>query len=109
MITITESAAQAIRDAFRSEGLDPERVYLRLGVRAGGCAGFSYVLGFDENRRDQDEVVPFEGFRVLMDPASKALLAGITLDYTSGLAGRGFVFHNPNATGNCGCGSSFSA
>lgn len=80
---------------------------LRLGVKGGGCSGFSYKLEFDQ-KKEGDIVVPFENLNVYLDRKSTIYLRGITLDFQKGLAGKGFVFNNPNATNTCGCGESFS-
>ncbi len=106
-IRVTSAAAAAIRQAIIDEKLSAD-TFLRIGVQGGGCSGLSYVLSFDEERREDDIVVEVEGARLLLDPKSEAVLRGTELDFTSGLNGKGFVFNNPNATGTCGCGSSFS-
>lgn len=80
---------------------------LRLGVKGGGCSGFSYKLEFDQ-KKEGDIVVPCSDFSVYLDRKSTIYLRGITLDFQKGLAGKGFVFNNPNATNTCGCGESFS-
>jgi iron-sulfur cluster assembly protein len=108
MVTITDSAVQAIKDAFAEESTTPEEAYLRVGVRGGGCSGLQYDLTIDTQKRDGDLVIEKDGVRVLVDLKSQLYLAGTTLDHTTGLRGRGFVFVNPNATGTCGCGESFS-
>ncbi|MEZ4652296.1 MAG: iron-sulfur cluster assembly accessory protein [Candidatus Eisenbacteria bacterium] len=82
--------------------------YLRIGVRAEGCSGYSCSLSLPEEREDEDRVIEHGGVRLLLDPRSEVFLKGTTLDYTSGLNGKGFVFQNPNASGTCGCGESFS-
>jgi iron-sulfur cluster assembly protein len=107
MIQITERAQQAILDSMREEGVDPSSRYLRVGVRGGGCSGLSYKLEFDANLQEGDEVFPAGDARVVVDSKSMLFLHGLTLDFTSGLNGKGFVFENPNATGTCGCGQSF--
>ena len=109
MIKITESAVRAIKDAIESDDNAGPDGYLRVSVKGGGCSGLMYDLALDPERRDGDTVVEQDGVRVVIDPKSKIFLAGMTLDYTSGLNGRGFVFSNPNATGTCGCGESFTA
>ena len=86
----------------------PESYGLRLGVKGGGCSGFSYVLEFDAEPRPDDKILILEGVKVFVDPKSLAFLAGTELDYQDGLAGKGFVFSNPNASRTCGCGSSFA-
>lgn len=85
-------------------------VLLRVAVKGGGCSGFSYDMRFTkrESVRDGESIEDFDGFRVVVDQTSLLYLQGTTIDYTEGLDGRGFVFDNPNTTGRCGCGSSFS-
>jgi len=80
---------------------------VRLGVKGGGCSGFSYVLDFDEPR-DGDNILEQDGVQFFMDRKSAIYLKGIVLDHKSGLQGKGFVFQNPNATSTCGCGESFA-
>ena len=108
MVTITENAARAIKDAMVGENLQPESAYLRVAVKGGGCSGLSYELGFDNEKKVGDIEIEKDGVRMLVDLKSQVFLAGTTLDFTSGLNGRGFVFSNPNAAGTCGCGESFS-
>jgi iron-sulfur cluster assembly protein len=107
-ISITDQAVAAAKEAILAESLSPETTFLRVGVRAGGCSGYSYDLGFTEERDEEDLVIEQGGVRLLLDPRSELLLRGTILDYSSGLNGKGFVFTNPNATGTCGCGESFS-
>lgn len=81
--------------------------YLRVGVKGGGCSGLSYVLGFD-NKEDDDDIFEIDSIPVLMKKAHALYLAGMQIDYSSGLNARGFVFNNPNASSSCGCGTSFA-
>lgn len=81
---------------------------LRVGVKGGGCAGFSYVLGFDV-QKDKDQLYEADGLTILMEKAHGIYLIGMEIDWHEGLNNRGFVFNNPNATESCGCGESFSA
>jgi len=81
---------------------------LRVGVEGGGCSGMNYVLGFDQ-KKDGDNEYEIEGIRIFMNKAHGLYLAGMEIDFRSGLDARGFTFNNPNATSTCGCGSSFSA
>jgi len=106
-LRITAAAAQAVRQAIEDEKM-PGDIYLRIGVKGGGCSGLSYALSFETERLSDDIVIEQEGVRLLLDPKSEGVLRGTELDYTSGLNGKGFVFNNPNATGTCGCGNSFS-
>jgi len=82
---------------------------LRLGVLGGGCSGLSYQFKFDTRPRPKDHVFDFEGVQIFVDPKSILYLHGMTLDYKESLMQSGFVFENPNAKKNCGCGTSFSA
>lgn len=109
MIKITESAVQAIKDAIVSDPEATEESCLRVSVKGGGCSGLMYDLSFARGSHETDTVLEQDGVRVVIDPKSKIFLVGMTLDYTSGLNGKGFVFSNPNATGTCGCGESFTA
>ena len=107
MIHITERAGKAILDALEEERHDPEQTFLRVGVQGGGCSGLSYKLEFDASLREGDEMFRAGDAKVVVDPKSMLFLHGLTLDHTSGLNGKGFVFENPNASGTCGCGQSF--
>lgn len=107
-IKLTEKAANEII-RIRGQNSIPEDHNLRLGVKGGGCSGFSYVLGFDSETRKGDQVFDLQGIKVVVDPKSLFYLSGIELDFSDGLNGKGFVFNNPKATKTCGCGSSFSA
>ena len=86
----------------------PEGHSLRVGVKGGGCAGFSYILGFDMPK-DDDESYTINGVHVVMNKAHAIYLVGIEIDFVQGLNNRGFTFNNPNAKESCGCGTSFSA
>ncbi|MCL4145483.1 UNVERIFIED_CONTAM: hypothetical protein GTU68_044485 [Idotea baltica] len=81
---------------------------LRVGVKGGGCSGFSYILGFDKPK-DRDQTFELDGMQIFMDKAHGLYLMGIVIDWVDGLDNRGFTFNNPNAKDTCGCGSSFSA
>jgi iron-sulfur cluster assembly protein len=105
-ISLTEKAALQVRK-IRVENNIPETHGLRLSVKGGGCSGLTYVLGFDEQPRENDRVIECFGIRVFIDPKSAFYLSGTVLDFSDGLIGKGFVFHNPQATKTCGCGSSF--
>ena len=107
-IIISDRAAREIKKVMQENNI-PETAGLRMGVKGGGCSGFSYMLGFDESSHETDKVIDSNGVRVFVDEKSLPYLAGITLDYQDGLSGKGFTFDNPNATRTCGCGHSFSA
>jgi iron-sulfur cluster assembly protein len=105
-VYITPRAAVEIR-RIKAENQIPEYHALRLGVKGGGCSGFTYVLAFDENARPDDMAFDIEGLKVFVDPKSMFYLSGTTLEFSDGLNGRGFVFNNPQAQKTCGCGNSF--
>ncbi|HBS29290.1 MAG TPA: iron-sulfur cluster assembly accessory protein [Phycisphaerales bacterium] len=107
-VVITETAAREIKTIIRQQELDAEKVRLRVGVKGGGCSGFSYVLDLTENERDTDEVFEVHGIKVICDPKSLLYLNGTVIDFKDEIMGRGFVFQNPNSTSSCGCGSSFA-
>ncbi|MDA1007991.1 MAG: iron-sulfur cluster assembly accessory protein [Planctomycetota bacterium] len=125
-VTVTETAAREIDSIIDSQGLDREKIRLRVGVKGGGCSGFSYLLDLTEIAKDSDELWEFNynrrlakdavvgssgepfSVRIVCDPKSYLYLNGTTIDFKDEVMGRGFVFTNPNATTTCGCGSSFS-
>lgn len=98
----------AIEEINRLKGLqsDSSKPYLRVGVKGGGCAGFSYILEFD-SKQEGDEVYDIEGISVVMNIAHGLYLEGVAIDFEKGLNNRGFTYSNPNATKTCGCGTSF--
>ncbi len=106
-INLTPKAVKMVKLTREEEGL-PEGYGLRVAVRGGGCSGFEYALDFDQEARDTDEVLEYDGLRVFVDPVSLRYLAGTTIDYELGVSGTGFKFKNPKATASCGCGSSFA-
>ena len=107
MITITDRAASEVRRILKEQSL-PEGTALRVGVKGGGCSGFSYTLGFDDQMSETDQVMDLEGVKLVCDPKSFLYLNGTQLDFEDNLMGRGFKFGNPNAAKTCGCGESFS-
>jgi iron-sulfur cluster assembly protein len=107
-IALTETAAKEIKTIIKDQGLS-EQAALRVGVKGGGCSGFSYVLDLTEDAAETDEVMESHGIKVLADRKSYLYLNGTEIDFKDEVMGRGFVFKNPNATHTCGCGSSFSA
>ncbi len=108
-IRLTERAAQKIRALLEKEGVSPEVGGLRVGVQGGGCSGLSYAMRLDTQPRDRDKIFEEFGSRIFVDPKSFLYLNGTTLEYEETLMRQGFVFQNPNAARNCGCGSSFTA
>ena len=108
-VIVTEGAAKEIRRIIDEQELDAAKVCLRVGVKGGGCSGFSYLLDLTETQKETDEVFFQHGIRVICDPKSLLYLNGVTINFKDEIMGRGFVFDNPNATSSCGCGSSFTA
>jgi iron-sulfur cluster assembly protein len=106
VVQVTPKAIAKIRQAFAKQGVEG---VLRLGVLGGGCSGLSYQFKFDTKQRPTDRVFEFDGVKVVVDPKSLLYLHGMTLDYKESLMQSGFVFENPNAQKNCGCGTSFSS
>jgi iron-sulfur cluster assembly protein len=106
-VTLTKGAISQLARLRQEQGV-PGHYGLRVGVKGGGCSGFSYLLGFDE-QRERDIVYDFEGVLIFMDKAHSLYLLGMEIDWEEGLNNRGFVFNNPNAKETCGCGTSFSA
>ena len=90
------------------KGFNPETDYIRVGVKSGGCSGLEYVLKFDNEKTEADQVFEDNGVKIVVDKKSFLYLVGTTLEYSGGLNGKGFVFNNPNAARTCGCGESFS-
>ena len=107
IITLTASAMKQLKRIMEEQNV-PEGYGLRVGVKGGGCSGFSYILGFDE-RKEKDQVYEIGGLPVFIERTHGMYLLGMEIDWHEGLNNRGFVFNNPNATDTCGCGSSFSA
>ena len=133
-VKVTESAAREVASIIKQQDLDPQTTHLRVGVKGGGCSGFSYLLDLTENQRDSDEIWEYEFaldgaepddgkdeqdtpaaegngtvvVRIICDPKSYLYLNGTVIDFKDEIMGRGFVFSNPNASSTCGCGSSFS-
>jgi iron-sulfur cluster assembly protein len=108
-IQLTERAALEVKRAKESNKYSDE-TFVRVGIAAGGCSGFSYKLVFDSNFDEtKDSKSEQHGVQVVVDKKSALLLDGATVDYYEGLEQRGFTFNNPNAAKTCGCGSSFQA
>jgi len=108
-LTLTPPALAKVREFIAAEkDLPAESCGLRIGVMPGGCSGFKYEMSIDEAQAEDDMVLDLEGIRIFVDPFSAQYLNGVTVDYVSTMQSQGFAFQNPNATGGCGCGTSFS-
>lgn len=105
-IVLTPSAIEWVKRVRTQEGKEGQA--LRLGVKAGGCSGFSYFMGFAAEPRATDHVIHYDGLSVYVDPRSLEILDGTTVDYERGLLGSGIQFKNPRVKKACGCGESFS-
>ena len=108
-LALTGRAAEEVQKFIAQEQVPVETAGLRVSVLPGGCSGFKYSLNIEERPLDDDIVNEINGVRVFVDGFSAQYLSGVTIDYVSSMQGSGFTFNNPNATGGCGCGSSFTA
>ncbi len=107
MITVTDKAKSKVEELIKTSNLN-ESYFLRVSVAGGGCSGLSYKLDFDNEIKPGDQFFEDKGIRISLDMKSFLYLAGTELDFSDGLNGKGFNFHNPNASRTCGCGDSFS-
>ena len=105
VVTLTPEAAEKVREF---QAASPDMTVLRVSVIPGGCSGFEYGLDMDDQVREDDFEFTSEGIRVVVDPFSAQYLTGVKIGYHSSFQGTGFTFENPNATGSCGCGTSFA-
>lgn len=108
MIKVSDYAKEKAIQLMTEDGFNPAKDYIRVGVKSGGCSGLEYVLKFDNQKMDTDQIFEDNGIKIIVDKKSILYLAGTTLEYSGGLNGKGFVFNNPNAARTCGCGESFS-
>ena len=108
-LAVTPNAGVEVKKFMDAEGVTAEQGGLRVAVQPGGCSGFKYSLLIEDKAAEDDLVLPSDGFNVFVDPFSAQYLSGVTIDYVTSMQGSGFTFKNPNSTGGCGCGSSFSA
>ena len=108
-LNVTEQAAGEIKNFMSSEEGLPATAGLRVRVVPGGCSGFQYSLNIEEESKPNDHIIESNGVRMFVDMFSAQYLNGVEIDYVTNVMGSGFTFKNPNATGGCGCGSSFTA
>lgn|SRR5699024_2013241 len=104
-VYLSESAAFHVKKMMENNG--ETDAYLRVSVNGGGCSGLTYGLGFDEEKKDQDELVEQHGLKILVSNTDIPVLKGTEIDYKESLMGGGFTIENPNAIISCGCGTSF--
>ena len=105
MITLTEAAADALKNFFSS--MNPEPIGVRVGVQGGGCSGFTYQLGYAYDVKEGDRELESHGVKIVIDRKSLLYLMGTQIDYRNELGQSGFKFENPTAKRTCGCGESF--
>lgn len=105
-IHVTERALKEVKRLMAKEGR--ESIFLRLGVKGGGCSGLEYLMKIDDERRSNDQSIILDGIEIVCDSKSARFLQGAEFDYTGNLIGGGFKFSNPNAARSCGCGTSFT-
>ena len=109
-VELSETAAKEIKTIIDQQKLDALKIYLRVGVKGGGCSGLSYTFAWEKQARLGDEIFEGpDGAKIFVDRKSLIYLDGTVLDYDTSLISKGFVFNNPNAKTSCGCGSSFGA
>lgn len=106
-INLTPTAISQVQRFMEEQGAE-NGAGLRVAVLPGGCSGFQYGLNIEDAPEADDEVLDLSGLRVFIDPFSAQYLEEVEIDYVTGMMGSGFTFRNPNATGGCGCGSSFT-
>lgn len=105
MVNISEAAGDKIQEMLAAE--ETPNLFLRIGVQEGGCSGFSYGMGFDDEKHDDDQELDVRGLKVVVDAESSKYLNGLEIDWKESAMGGGFTINNPNAVATCGCGSSF--
>ena len=105
---LTSTAASEISRIMEEQGYDKEEKFLKLGMKGGGCAGFTYILDFCDSSDEFDLKYKDKGIKITIDKKSDFFMKDITVDFNDGLLDRGFTFLNPGATSTCGCGTSFS-
>jgi iron-sulfur cluster assembly protein len=106
-ISLTPTAASTVQQFLQEQGAE-EGAGLRVAVLPGGCSGFQYGLNIEDSPENDDEILELEGLKIFVDPFSAQYLEGVEIDYVTTMMGSGFTFKNPNASGGCGCGSSFT-
>ncbi len=106
MITLTENAAKEIRKIMAENKLE-DNVAVRIGVKGGGCSGFTYTFDFDSRQTKFDLEFESQGLRILVDKKSHLYIKGTEVDWSYSLMDRGLKFSNPSAKATCGCKTSF--
>lgn len=104
-LVITEAAVNQVFDMMKEEG--NENLFLRIGVKGGGCSGLSYGMGFEQEKSADDLLVEQHNLKIVVNKDDAPILNGVKIDYKQNMMGGGFTIDNPNAIASCGCGSSF--
>jgi iron-sulfur cluster assembly accessory protein len=107
VVNVTATAVSEVRRYMEENGAAAD-AGLRIGVLPGGCSGFQYGLNIEDAPNEDDMVLETNGLKLFVDPFSLQYLSGVEIDYVTTFQGSGFTFNNPNASGGCGCGSSFT-
>lgn len=105
IVTLTDSAVSRVKEMMAQE--EDDNLFLRIGVKGGGCTGLSYGMGFDNEINEDDQQFEEQGIKVVIDSESVPVLKGTVIDFKQNMMGGGFAIDNPNAIASCGCGSSF--
>lgn len=105
MITVTEIAAQKIKESIQARG---KGIGIKIGVKTAGCSGMSYVLEFVDERNSWDDEFKSQGISIFVNSRDLVYLQGLQMDWQKRGLNEGFEFVNPNETGKCGCGESFT-
>jgi iron-sulfur cluster assembly protein len=108
-LVVSAAASAEVKKFMSAEDVAPDVGGLRVAVQPGGCSGFKYSLLIEDAAAEDDTILAQDGYRIFVDPFSMQYLSGVQIDYVSSMQGSGFTFKNPNSTGGCGCGNSFSA
>ena len=107
MISLTETAAKQIQKILDQQNVPAGEAKIRVGVKGGGCSGFTYTFEFDTQRRKFDLEFESQGFSILVDKKSHIYINGTEIDWSFSLSDRGLKFNNPAANKSCGCKTSF--
>lgn len=106
ILTLTDAAADRVKALLAKS--DAPMAGLRVGVKSTGCSGYGYVVEYAEEKRAFEDEVEDKGVKIFIDPSALMFIIGSIMDYRTTKMESGFVFENPNETGRCGCGESFS-
>jgi iron-sulfur cluster assembly accessory protein len=107
VVSVTPTAVAEVRRYMEENGAS-DAAGLRVGVLPGGCSGFQYGLNIEDEPNEDDMILDASGLKLFVDPFSLQYLSGVEIDYVTTFQGSGFTFNNPNSSGGCGCGSSFT-